>query len=194
MKFKIATIILTLALIGSWIYFLNKKQSTVINDISLAPKLYDHFFNIGVPESEGRPNILSVNNDDKHLFAGVWYDKDSIYRYVTSTFQHLISLQPKNPNEAKYQWKVGFYWMKREDPLNVGNIKPSFYVVPILVDTTADQSGKHLYHIIDYFHEKISNQMYHFTENYFYDHSHLSGKILTDCPDCPLFDDGNMFP
>ena len=132
---------------------------------------------------------------------GVWYDTAAIRNYLDVVYPALVKAeidsinlyQQNNPQDPShidlndYGWKVGFYWMKIEDPKDK-KTKFDFCVVPMLVKN--DQKAACDYFDLEEYpfyahHVKIKVKRY------------ANGRLaLVDGDDTngSAFDTGTMFP
>ncbi|HVX51661.1 MAG TPA: hypothetical protein VHB48_15985 [Chitinophagaceae bacterium] len=88
-----------------------------------------------VPDDDALQNISDYRSEMGGLNsvqqgrAGVWFDTADIIKYIDTTFKNIINkMPPIDPNTEK--WVVGFYWMRKNDPKDNGNLKNAFFILP----------------------------------------------------------------
>jgi hypothetical protein len=133
-------------------------------------------------DSTSFPNVRNgfrANQNQQLQEYGVWYEIDSVKRYMDNKITVLIdTIKNRNggklPNDCKMV--LGFYWMRKND--NASNRKLSFYVIPTIYNTKS-------FKVYDYFDS---------TYYKYYHRPNETQPLTSGRGDSLAYDDGTMFP
>jgi hypothetical protein len=156
------------------------------------------FRNVGKYEDRHFPffnhtsKVLPFLKNHKH--EGVFYDKDSLIRYLKDQFpvlvkRHMDNMPADSPyrdTSCRYKWRVGFADMETIDSID-NRTKHDFYFIPILVEL---HPKPYKATVFDYF-DSAKNKMI-----YYYPKASRSSTTLWKADDPPgnAFNTGQIWP
>jgi len=146
-------------------------------------------FSKPIDEKDAITNVGSLRSwphSNGHSSRGVSYDSAEI-RYYLDTIYHQVKdhMMSGMQMPAGYEWRIGFYWMMRNDPTS-NKSRRDFCVLPVLIQKLGnDKWGK----VIDYFDDVSSSPIYNHQPM-----PYQLGKYTLPAGSGNAYDNGQMWP
>lgn len=182
----IIAMLLAIIIAGLFWYFFKSNRATYktnLKEVLYDKAVHDETATIGL----GNYNSV-IRYTDLGEHKGVWFDTATIQKYLSEHLRKIITRHTDHQrangipdiSAEGYEWKLGFYWLVKNDTRPSKNNIPalSYYVVPILVHRETKK-------VLDYF--DTGNARY-------YAHPTGSPTQKDGEDEYNVFDEGQLWP